>query len=163
MLIGPVSSDQSGWAWFIPLHDGTTSIGVVMSQAIYNERVRALKGSSLEDRYRFSISLAPGLVKLIGPGRIVQKNGVDGQPDQLIRSASDFSYSASSYGGPGFRLIGDAGGTNFSLFFIYRSTDVKAFSVHRSIFLLRNTPCDDLWTICGGVHMCCGPRRLLRG
>ncbi|OJA19373.1 hypothetical protein AZE42_08777 [Rhizopogon vesiculosus] len=105
-------TDESGWAWFIPLHDGTTSIGIVMNQAIYNEKVRTLKGSSLEDRYRFSISLAPGLVRLIGSGRIVQKEGVErqsGQFDLLIRSASDFSYSASSYGGPGFRLVGDAG------------------------------------------------------
>lgn len=78
---------------------------------MYNERVRALKGSSLEDRYRLSISLAPALVKLIGTGRVVQKEASGGQPGQLdpsIRSASDFSYSASSYGGPGFRLVGDA-------------------------------------------------------
>ncbi|KAJ8591313.1 FAD/NAD(P)-binding domain-containing protein [Rhizopogon salebrosus TDB-379] len=105
-------TDQSGWAWFIPLHDGTTSIGVVMNQAIYNEKVRVLKSNSLEDRYRCFLSLAPGLVKLLGCGRIVQKEAIEGQPGQLdllIRSASDFSYSASSYGGPGFRLVGDAG------------------------------------------------------
>ncbi|KAG1742569.1 hypothetical protein EDB19DRAFT_622764 [Suillus lakei] len=105
-------TDESGWAWFIPLHDGTTSIGVVMNQDIYNVKVRALGKSSLEDRYRLSISLAPALVELIGSGRIVQKEAAGGQPGQLdlsIRSASDFSYSASSYGGPGFRLVGDAG------------------------------------------------------
>jgi hypothetical protein len=116
--IDPISSDQSGWAWFIPLHDGTTSIGVVMNQAIYNEKVLVLKSSSLEDRYRCFLSLAPGLVKLLGCGRIVQKEAVEGQPGQLdllIRSASDFSYSASSYGGPGFRLVGDAGGTTFNI------------------------------------------------
>ncbi|KAG2137224.1 hypothetical protein BD769DRAFT_1638137 [Suillus cothurnatus] len=104
--------DESGWAWFIPLHDGTTSVGVVMNQDMYNERVRASKGSSLEDRYRLSTSLAPELIKLIGTGKMVQKETYGGQPgqlDPLIRSASDFSYSASSYGGPGFRLVGDAG------------------------------------------------------
>ncbi|KAG2153327.1 hypothetical protein DEU56DRAFT_774567 [Suillus clintonianus] len=105
-------TDESGWAWFIPLHDGTTSIGVVMNQDVYNEKVRALKGSSLENRYRLFITLAPALVKLIGTGRIVPKEAAGekpGQLDQLVRSASDFSYSASSYGGPGFRLVGDAG------------------------------------------------------
>ncbi|KAG1901048.1 uncharacterized protein F5891DRAFT_1277977 [Suillus fuscotomentosus] len=104
--------DESGWAWFIPLHDGTTSIGVVMNQDIHNEKVRALKGKSLEYRYRLSITLAPTLVKLIGTGKMVQKETAGGQPGQLdllVRSASDFSYSASSYGGPGFRLVGDAG------------------------------------------------------
>ncbi|KAG1764906.1 hypothetical protein EDD22DRAFT_1042432 [Suillus occidentalis] len=104
--------DESGWAWFIPLHDGTTSIGVVMNQDIYNEKVRALKGNSLESRYRLALSLAPSLVKLIGTGMLVQKEAAGGESGQLgplIRSASDFSYSASSYGGPGFRLVGDAG------------------------------------------------------
>jgi hypothetical protein len=89
-----------------------------MNQAIYNEKVRATKSSSLEDRYRCFLSLAPGLVKLLGCGRIVQKEAVEGQPGQLdllIRSASDFSYSASSYGGPGFRLVGDAGGMSFNI------------------------------------------------
>ncbi|KAG2066157.1 FAD/NAD(P)-binding domain-containing protein [Suillus decipiens] len=105
-------SDESGWAWFIPLHDGTTSVGVVMNQDMYNERVRALKGSSMEERYRLSAALAPGLIELLGSAKLVQKEVVGGQPGQLeplIRSASDFSYSASSYGGPGFRVVGDAG------------------------------------------------------
>ncbi|KAG1824034.1 hypothetical protein EV424DRAFT_1527459 [Suillus variegatus] len=109
--------DESGWAWFIPLHDGTTSIGVVMNQDIHNEKVRALKGKSLEYRYRLSITLAPTLVKLIGTGKMVQKETAGGQPGQLdllVRSASDFSYSASNYGGPGFRLVGDAGDPFFS-------------------------------------------------
>ncbi|KAG2366743.1 hypothetical protein BDR07DRAFT_1449238 [Suillus spraguei] len=104
--------DESGWAWFIPLHDGTTSVGVVMNQEMYNERVRALKGSSMEERYKLSIALAPALIELLGPAKLIQKEAVGGQPgelDPLIRSASDFSYSASSYGGPGFRLVGDAG------------------------------------------------------
>jgi hypothetical protein len=86
-----------------------------MNQDIYNEKVRDLKGSSLESRYRLALSLAPSLVKLIGTGMLVQKEatgGGSGQLGLLIRSASDFSYSASSYGGPGFRLVGDAGGTN---------------------------------------------------
>ncbi|KAG2352443.1 hypothetical protein BDR07DRAFT_1437629 [Suillus spraguei] len=105
-------SDESGWAWFIPLHDGTTSVGVVMNQDMYNERVRALKGSSMEERYKLSAALAPGLVELLGPAKLVQKQVVGGQPGELeplIRSASDYSYSASSYGGPGFRVVGDAG------------------------------------------------------
>jgi len=93
-----------------------------MNQDMYNERVRASKGSSLEDRYRLSTSLAPELIKLIGTGKMVQKETYGGQPgqlDPLIRSASDFSYSASSYGGPGFRLVGDAGGTNLNISLVY--------------------------------------------
>ncbi|KAG2069588.1 hypothetical protein BDR04DRAFT_1118910, partial [Suillus decipiens] len=97
---------------FIPLHDGTTSVDVVMNQDMYNEKVRALKGSSIEEHYRLFTALAPGLIELLGPAKLVQKEVVGGQPgqlDPLIASASDFSYSASSYGGPGFRVVGDAG------------------------------------------------------
>ncbi|KAF8973166.1 hypothetical protein BDZ97DRAFT_1900957 [Flammula alnicola] len=53
-------TDESGWAWFIPLHNGTTSVGVVMNE-------------------------------------------------KIVKSASDFSYSAPSYAGSGYRIVGDAG------------------------------------------------------
>ena len=32
------SSDESGWAWFIPLHVGVTSIGVVVNKDLYARR-----------------------------------------------------------------------------------------------------------------------------
>ncbi len=109
-------SDESGWAWFIPLHDGTTSIGVVMNERMYAEiakkalfpspfvfeRMPHPHASSMASRYISALSLAPGLVDLVNPhGKLVQGS---------IRSASDFSYSAPSYAGNGYRIIGDAGG-----------------------------------------------------
>lgn len=33
--------DESGWAWFIPLHDGTTSVGFVMNQEISKKKKAA--------------------------------------------------------------------------------------------------------------------------
>ncbi|KAF9228379.1 FAD/NAD(P)-binding domain-containing protein [Gyrodon lividus] len=105
-------TDDSGWAWFIPLHDGTTSIGIVMQQKLYNERSKTLHGSSTESRYRASLSLAPNLTNLIRCGVLVSKPSVDGPPgslDPMVRSASNFSYSAPDYGGNFFRIIGDAG------------------------------------------------------
>ncbi|KIJ65857.1 hypothetical protein HYDPIDRAFT_109904 [Hydnomerulius pinastri MD-312] len=105
-------TDDSGWAWSIPLHDGTTSIGVVMNQKLYNERTKALPGSSTATRYQSFLSLAPHVFNLIGDGVLVAKPSVDGPPgslDPLVRSASDFSYSAPEYGGNSFRIIGDAG------------------------------------------------------
>ncbi|KAI0783000.1 hypothetical protein C8Q75DRAFT_482022 [Abortiporus biennis] len=39
-------SDESGWAWFIPLHDGLTSIGVVMDQKSLGVRSRACSSAS---------------------------------------------------------------------------------------------------------------------
>jgi flavine halogenase len=105
--------DESGWAWFIPLHNGTTSVGVVMNQKIYNSRLdnanvtcpsrpRGPSDSTLTSRYLSSLHLAPGVVNLITQSGILEGGSV--------KSASDFSYSANSYAGPGYRIIGDAGG-----------------------------------------------------
>ena len=33
--------DESGWAWFIPLHKGVTSVGVVVNKEIYTQRAKS--------------------------------------------------------------------------------------------------------------------------
>ncbi|KAF7321539.1 hypothetical protein MKEN_00674800 [Mycena kentingensis (nom. inval.)] len=106
-------TDESGWAWFIPLHNGHTSVGVVMNQKRYNEKLKAPAApspfspdsapnptqSTTIARYFSNLSLAPGVVKLMA----------DGMMEGSVRSASDYSYSAPSYAGPGYRIVGDAG------------------------------------------------------
>jgi flavin-dependent dehydrogenase len=104
-------TDESGWAWFIPLHDGTTSVGIVMNQKAFNGKVKSSDpDSTLASRYRSHFVLAPGLLKLIGNGVLTTKAGTeDGKVSPLVRSATDFSYSADKYAGNGYRLAGDAG------------------------------------------------------
>ncbi|THU87890.1 FAD/NAD(P)-binding domain-containing protein [Dendrothele bispora CBS 962.96] len=111
--------DESGWAWFIPINNGSTSIGLVRNQQMFNEegknfiydpseitfKAQAVpnpSNSTSTNRYISALSkLAPGIVKLI------TENGymVEGS----VKSASDYSYSAPNYAGPGFRIAGDAG------------------------------------------------------
>lgn len=104
-------TDQSGWVWFIPLHDGTASVGVVMDQKWYNDLkdspynppIRNFDPplSTMGARYLSNISLAPGVVELITPnGQMIEGS---------VKSASDYSYSAPSYAGNRYRIIGDAG------------------------------------------------------
>ena len=110
--------DESGWAWFIPLHDGTTSVGIVMNEKAFHiknqagprlppsfiSRFASPEDSVLLHRYLSNLSYAPGVLKLITEqGRLANEKGG-------IRSASDFSYSAPSYAGNGYRIVGDAGG-----------------------------------------------------
>ena len=114
MIADPIRwQDESGWAWFIPLHNGTTSVGIVMNEKAYHSRAKQYSGSSqhfshipsdstLTARYLSSLTLAPGVVNLITQSGILEGGSV--------KSASDFSYSANSYAGPGYRIIGDAGG-----------------------------------------------------
>lgn len=72
--------------------------------------------STMVSRYRSYLHLAPGVMNLIGEGVLASKS-VDsamdnGSPpkEQVIRSASDFSYSANQYSGNRYRIVGDAGG-----------------------------------------------------
>ena len=92
-----VLPDGSGWAWHIPLHDGTTSVGVVMYQDFATSKKR--EASSSEDFYLSSIKLAPNIQILLKDGTFVSD----------LKSASDFSYSSSSYASPYLRIVGDAG------------------------------------------------------
>ncbi|EIW62958.1 FAD/NAD-P-binding domain-containing protein [Trametes versicolor FP-101664 SS1] len=127
-------SDESGWAWFIPLHKGLTSVGIVMDQkqlgirsrasssasgspslgnSVRRDTLSARTSSTLAERYLSFLELAPGVLDLIGDGELVSlKTDEDDDEDAEIpvaRSASDYSYSASHYAGPGWRLVGDAG------------------------------------------------------
>jgi hypothetical protein len=67
-------------------------------------------GMNLQNHYVDELARAPGVLKLIGKGTL--RN--DGKPE-AVKSASDFSYSASTYAGDHFRLAGDAGGILFPL------------------------------------------------
>lgn len=98
-------TDESGWAWIIPLHNGTTSVGVVMNQdAATTKRAKissevSSSCAALETFYHNSLTLAPHLHGLLRNGRPVEK----------IKSASDYSYSAPYYASPYTRVVGDAG------------------------------------------------------
>ncbi|KAL1723748.1 hypothetical protein EV715DRAFT_285814 [Schizophyllum commune] len=107
-------TDESGWAWFIPLHDGTTSVGVVMNQQMFTEGTQGTsespfspvaapnpRGSTMTSRYLAAIGNAPQVVELISRhGRMVEDS---------VKSASDYSYKATEHAGPNFRICGDAG------------------------------------------------------
>lgn len=87
---------------------------MVVNQKRYQERWKALPGSSSLARYQALLSLSPNLIRLIGSGILVSKPSSDGSrssADALVRSAADFSYSAPQYAGDSIRIVGDAGGT----------------------------------------------------
>lgn len=108
----PSSVDQSGWSWYIPLHNGTVSVGFVMSEESSIAKKKALRASNpesdklLRDHFVEQLQHAPGLQKLLKHAKLVDVEAEDGG----VKSASDYSYSAKVYGGDHFRLVGDAGG-----------------------------------------------------
>ncbi|XP_044714956.1 tryptophan halogenase domain-containing protein [Hirsutella rhossiliensis] len=92
-------ADASGWCWFMPLHDGTRSVGIVQDQQMATDKKRELGHPSTLDFYRQSLELAPRTKKLLSGARLATD----------IKSASDWSYTSSSYHLPHARICGDAG------------------------------------------------------
>ncbi|KAK3297914.1 O-methyltransferase-domain-containing protein [Chaetomium fimeti] len=91
--------DASGWCWFIPLHDGTHSIGIVQNQQMATDKKRAAGSPSTKEFYMQSLQHVPGIRELLSKAELVSD----------VKSASDWSYSADSYAFPYARIVGDAG------------------------------------------------------
>jgi flavine halogenase len=93
-------TDHSGWCWAIPLHDGTLSVGIVMRQDLSLARKKALCSPPMVKFYKDCLTMSPEIHARLAEAELVSPT---------IKSASDWSYSASAYAGPNFRLVGDAG------------------------------------------------------
>ncbi|KAM7194538.1 hypothetical protein V8F20_007894 [Naviculisporaceae sp. PSN 640] len=93
------TKDASGWVWFIPLHDGTHSVGVVQNQDMATKKKREMADPSSKNFYLQNLDLVPGIKELLSKAELVSD----------VKSASDWSYSASKYAMPGARIVGDAG------------------------------------------------------
>ncbi|KAL8734599.1 MAG: hypothetical protein Q9181_003151 [Wetmoreana brouardii] len=93
------STDASGWCWLIPLHNGTTSVGIVQNQDLATAKKKTMGSPSSQEFYEESLKLAPQIRAILSRGELSTK----------INSASDWSYSATCYATPNVRLVGDAG------------------------------------------------------
>lgn len=92
-------ADGSGWAWLIPLHNNTTSVGIVMDQAKSIKKKKLSESPSAVDFYKQSIQEAVGVAHYLSKAELVTE----------IKHASDWSYNASAYATPYIRIVGDAG------------------------------------------------------
>ena len=91
-------SDASGWTWFIPLHNGTWSVGVVMNDKVLAQSKRE-SGLDSKGVYLQRIKETPGLAPLLADAKQITE----------VKSASDWSYNAPAYASPYVRIAGDAG------------------------------------------------------
>jgi halogenation protein CepH len=83
-----------GWFWFIPLHDGTTSVGAVVD----TKRWTKVAAEDLETVYRDLIARCPGIADRLRGATLVSP----------VRSIRDYSYTSTRFTGPGHLLAGDA-------------------------------------------------------
>lgn len=101
-------TDESGWVWFIPLHNGSVSVGVVEDKDIAAKKRKQYAGDHREQARQFyldELKRTPGVMKFIGDARLMKAE--DGTQ---VKTTSDFSYAATSYAGDHYRMAGDAAG-----------------------------------------------------
>jgi len=98
-----VLTDKKGWAWFIPLNDGTTSVGFVTHQNTSVERRSKVgpdgKKPTITEHYADMFQYAPHVKEFLKEGEMIPGT---------THSASDYSYWAAGYAGDHYRLCGDA-------------------------------------------------------
>lgn len=92
--------DGAGWCWTIPLHNGTVSVGAVLRRDLFFAKKKSL-GDDVTNAMVMAecMKLCPTIKELLEPAELVSD----------IKQATDYSYSASAYAGPHFRIVGDAG------------------------------------------------------
>ena len=83
-----------GWFWFIPLHDGTTSVGAVVDAA----RFAGEAAGDAAALYRRLVTACAPVAQRVRRARFVG-------PVRVIR---DYSYCSDRFHGPGYLLAGDA-------------------------------------------------------
>lgn len=91
-----VASVSDGWFWVIPLHDGTTSVGLVTNREIFNDKRAELGG--IEAVYEAALAECPAVQNLL-----TNAERVSG-----MKTEQDYSYTIDSFAGPGYLLCGDA-------------------------------------------------------
>lgn len=84
-----------GWFWFIPLADGTTSVGAVC-WAYY---LKARGEKSLKDYFFETIAMAPELADRLKGATLV---------DDKVHATGNFSYCSTHAAGERYLLVGDA-------------------------------------------------------
>ena len=83
-----------GWFWFIPLHDGSTSIGMVT----WPYHLKSRGDRDLEAFFMDNVATVPPLAARLAKARRVHP----------MEAAANFSYNSSASHGPGYLLVGDA-------------------------------------------------------
>jgi halogenation protein CepH len=83
-----------GWFWYIPLHDGTMSVGAVVDVKRWSD----VATGDPEGTYRGLIARCPAIAERLRAATLVS-------PIRMIR---DYSYDSSRFWGPGHLMAGDA-------------------------------------------------------
>ncbi len=85
---------EHGWFWFIPLADGTTSVGAVCWPYYLKSRAKPLP-----EFFRDTVALCPALERRLAGAQLV---------DDRVYATGNYSYSSAKSSGDRYLMIGDA-------------------------------------------------------
>ena len=85
---------EHGWFWFIPLADGTTSIGAVCWPHYLKSRKKPLP-----EFFRDTIAMCPELAERLAAAELV---------DERVYATGNYSYTSTKSSGERFLMLGDA-------------------------------------------------------
>ena len=89
------TENKDAWFWFIPLGDGTVSVGLVGDNDFLLKR-----GGSPQKTFETEIQNCPGIKRRL----------LDAELRGKFNVAKEFSYKVTQHSGDGWVLVGDAGG-----------------------------------------------------
>ncbi|WP_029057908.1 NAD(P)/FAD-dependent oxidoreductase [Stappia stellulata] len=90
-----IISIEAGWIWFIPLHDGTVSVGLVLTHD--HLRKERAAGRSNEEIYDRTLQENPEAKIILAKAE-----------RREVRMETDYSYTSDRFSGPGYFMCGDA-------------------------------------------------------
>ncbi|MBC7942015.1 MAG: tryptophan 7-halogenase [Chitinophagaceae bacterium] len=85
---------RHGWFWFIPLSDGSTSVGAVCWPHYLKSRQQPLK-----EFFLATVAMSPGLAARLQGATLI---------DDTVHATGNYSYSASHASGDRYLMLGDA-------------------------------------------------------
>ena len=95
------TESKDAWFWYIPLGDGTVSVGVVGNNDFLLKR-----GGSPQKTFETEVNNCPGIKRRL---RDATQSTLEGQKGRF-NVAKEFSYRTTQQSGDGWVLVGDAGG-----------------------------------------------------
>jgi flavin-dependent dehydrogenase len=91
-----VCSISHGWLWQIPLHDGTVSVGAVMTKDHLREQQEMQ--ADLSEIYHAKIAESEPISNLVAGAELSTE----------VKAEADYSYVTETFAGPGHLIAGDA-------------------------------------------------------
>lgn len=121
-----VISAPEGWVWYIPIQPGLVSVGYVTPAETFKHRER----EDLEGYYRKALEEVPEIARWLRHAELIHQEHAPAR----IMVERDFNYLHSRLWGPGYVLIGDAGGFldplfTFGVFMAATSAQLAAYAI----------------------------------